>query len=388
MTNQHKLDLGSRKFFANPYPVYDCLLQRGAVFIGDTWLVARYADSVSVFKDIRLSKKLPETNPPSPLARSIAFLDPPEHTRVRGVLQEAFTPTAIRQLENRMELVADQMIKKLKANRTFDYHHQFATQYPIRIIAEMLEVPEIYIPELQRRANRYTQATDISRFQGLSARKQIRAIRSLQDYFREIIGIRCRTPSNGVLSKMISSMQEGRINEMELLDACALLLVAGSDTTTNLLGTGVLSLIRFPEQFDRLKNDSGLMTSSIEEMLRFESPLQRGVYRVTTEPIEIAGVVIPAGEKVSPVLGAANRDPDEFTNPHCFDISRPQNRHIAFGFGIHACIGASLARSEARHAFNRIIEHFPGIRLAIPEESIRWRRNITMRGVTALPIRW
>ena len=380
------IDLHSRQFFDDPYPAYEALLDRGVFFADGTWLVARHADAMAIFKDPRISKRLPSARRLVPLSMTAAFLDPPDHTRLRGVVQQAFTPTAIRRLEERMGCIADNLIDEFRHERRINFHARFATRFPVTVIAEMLEVPIENLAELHRRASRYTAATDVSRFPGWAGLRQMRTIQSLHDYFRRIVMLRRQKPLGGILTSMIAALDEGQIDEPELVDTCALLLVAGSDTTTNLFGTGLLTLIKHPEQMELLRRDPQLLEGAIEEMLRYESPLQRATYRVTTAPVEVADVVIPQGQRVAPVVGAANRDPREFPDPHRFNILRTPNRHVAFGYGIHACIGAALARSEARIGFGRLLEAFPRMRLGCPAEALRWRRNVTMRGVTTLPV--
>lgn len=380
------IDLRSDRFFADPYPSYDELLDRGIALIDGTWFVGRHADSVALFKDVRVSKQLPTSRGFVPLARSMVFLDPPDHTRVRGVVQQAFTPAAIRRLEERMAVIVGQMIDGLRRQRRIDFHARFALLYPVTVIAEMLEVPPDRLAVLHRRAAQYTAATDVSVFPGLAAMRQVRAIRSLHGYFRDLVAFRRRAPLGGILTNMIAALDAGRIDDAELVDACVLLLVAGSDTTTNLLGMGLLSLLRHPDQMDMLRDDPALIPGAIEEMMRYESPVQRSTYRMTLSPIEVAGVVIPAGSSVCPVIGAANRDPREFPDPHRFDVRRRPNRHIAFGVGIHTCIGAALARSEARIGFRKLLDAFPRMRLACDPTTLHWRRNVTMRGLRKLPV--
>ncbi|HYC89896.1 MAG TPA: cytochrome P450 [Thermoanaerobaculia bacterium] len=388
------IDLTSASFFADPYPTYRKLRESGAPYWqphagpgGGMWLITRYHDVVNLLKEGRTTKcalGLKRPHEVTPFDYTMLAKDPPEHTRLRGLANLAFTPARVRDLEGHIEQIVDDLIARVKPNGRMEFIHDFATPLPAIVIAELLGVPAE-----DRDAFHAWSDQAVKSFDELpnktEARKVYEAGLALSRYFAGLIRRRRQEPQDDLLSALILARDEQeRLTETELLGMCLLLLVAGHTTTAGLLGSGLYTLLKHPDQVALLRERPDLMTSAVEEMLRYESPFQRATFRMTTEPIEIGGVTIPAGQQVSGVLGAANRDPEVFPDPDKFDVTRHPNRHVAFGYGIHFCFGAPLARAEARIAFSRLLEQLPNLRLA--SEAPEWSTNTFARGLERLPV--
>ena len=397
--------IGSSAFFADPHPTWAELHSAGGIGYCEaeqTWLVTRYDDVVALLKDPRLSKRT-GANDPSPLSSSMLFQDPPTHGRLRAAVSDWFTAARVRGMESRIAGIADRLIDRIARPRHADFLAAFAVPLPVAVIADLLGVPESDGDSLHdwSRALSQTGGDPESLRQAQGA-----AIQGMSAYFGAMIERRATEPGDDLVSTLVaSSRAEGGLAHGEILGTCMLLLIAGHETTVNLLGNGLATLLRCPDQYSRLRADPALLPSAIEEMLRYESPVQRGTFRFAAEPLEIRGIRIDRGAAVAPVIGAANRDPDVFHNPHCFDIARSPNRHVAFGFGIHACLGAMLARTEARIGFGRLFYRLGELRLAAPPRRglvaraagwlgrpsaspLRWRESTMVRGLESLPVEW
>jgi cytochrome P450 len=266
-----------------------------------------------------------------------------------------------------------------------EFMSDFALPLPVIVIAELLGVPPEDQSTFHAWSNKFITSIDAVRASEDSRKESQQAVASLAGYFADLIRLRREQPRGDLISALIQARDsQDRLSEDELIAMCMLLLIAGHETTVNLLGNGLLTLLNHPEQLFRLKGDPGLLPSAIEEMLRFESPVQRATFRITKEAIEIGGTTIEKNQQISAVIGAANRDPDQFLHAEEFDIARQPNRHLAFGLGIHFCLGAPLARTEARIGFERLLEQFPDLHLA--SETPRWNPNTFFRGLTILPV--
>jgi len=391
------IDLTSPEYLADPYPTYARLReQRTPVYLnlagptGGMWLVTRYDDVAAVLREMQISKDMSRLVPaptPTPLDASMLFKDPPNHSRLRSLANQAFTPKRVKDLEVRIEEIANHLIDRVQANGGMDLIADYAMPLPIIVIAEMLGVPPDDRDTFRAWSNDLITGTDMVRGTDERRQKQGAAILALMGYFSRLIAERRGDPREDIISAMIEAHDEGgRMSEEELLGACILLLVAGHETTVNLFGNGLLSLLRNPDQLALLKEEPELLPSAVEEMLRFESPVQRGTFRVTLAPVEIGGTTLGPGEQVSAVLSAANRDPDQFPDADRFDITRAPNRHLAFGLGIHFCLGSALARTEARIGFARLLDRLPN--LAFASDSVDWNQNTLIRGLHTLPLRF
>ncbi len=418
------IDYGSPAFFADPYPTYRRLLESGEPYYSEanqTWFVARYEDVETVLKEARISKRI--TRPVlTPLERSMLFQDPPDHTRLRALVSQAFTPKRIKDLEQRILEIADELIDGVESRGRMDFMAEFAMPLPITVIAEILGVPMEDRSLLHQLTAHLVTATDSDRTPEENGRMQMEAIEGLTAYFAELISKRRADLQEDILSALIQVHgAPGRLTSDELIGTAMLMLIAGHETTVNLFGNGLLTLLKRPEDLDTLTRRPELMPSAIEEMLRYESPVQQGTFRIVAEPVEIGGKTLEPGSLVIALLGAANRDPELFPDPDRFDITRSPNRHLGFGIGIHFCMGASLARAEARIGFSRLLERLPGLQLALTPlqadasakaphpllgslrrligrpvppppppavPAISWQSNAIVRSLKTLPVRW
>ncbi len=312
--------------------------------------------------------------------------DPPDHTRLRGLVNKAFTPRVVEMLRPRIQQIVDGLLDAADGAGAMDLIEDFAYPIPVIVICEMLGVPV----EDRERFKKW--GLDIAR--GLDAiwlppdsevtQRSMASRRALSDYFRALIAERRTAPRNDLLSALIAAEEAGdKLSEEELLATCILLLVAGHETTVNLIGNGTLALLRHPDQLRLLRENPGLIGSAVEELLRFDGPVQRTA-RIPSEDVTIRGCTIAKGEMVMPFIGAADRDPAQFPDPDRLDIARGDNRHIAFGWGIHFCLGAPLARVEGQIAINTLVQRLP--KLSLATDKPEFRQSLTLRGLSALPV--
>ncbi|HEY3885117.1 MAG TPA: cytochrome P450 [Vicinamibacterales bacterium] len=387
-------------FRDNPYLQYHAVRERDPVhwaFFG-VWLLTRYSDVVAALRDQRLSadprnwegykaRYLRGGDEPGPLARFhskwLLGIDPPDHTRLRRLAAKAFTPKAIEQMRPDIEQHVARLLDRIEGAETVDAIADLAYPLPLLVIAEMLGVPTGDIERLKKWSFELNASFDPLMPMEVFRRAN-EVVSELTEYFRRLIAVRRSVPGLDLLSALIdASDEEDRLSEEELLATCILLFWAGHETTVNLLGNGVLTLLRHPAELGRLRRDPELVPSAVEEMLRFESPVQL-TYRSALDDLEVQGRVIRKGQQVVLALGAANRDPAHFPDPDRFDIARPDNHHVAFSHGIHFCLGAALARLQAQTLFRELTQRFP--RLALTAPALTWNPNILVRGLTALPV--
>jgi len=385
------------EFLADPYPMYHRLRTEDPVHHSPLgfWVLTRYEDVVAVLRDPRLAKealaafvaaRFGTTIPPG-LGLSMLDRDPPDHTRLRSLVSKAFTPRVVEVLRPHIQQIVDGLLAKVHDDHAMDLIEQFAYPLPVIVICEMLGVP---VADHERFKG---WGLDIAR--GLDTillppdsevgKRSMTARRALADYFRGLIAERRASPRGDLLSALIAAEEAGdKLNEEELLATCILLLVAGHETTVNLIGNGTLALLRHPDQMRKLQADPALIGNAVEELLRYDSPVQRTA-RIASVDAEVGGQPMPKGTMVITALGAANRDPAQFPEPDRFDASREPNRHFAFGSGVHMCLGAVLARMEGTIAIGRLISRFDGLaRDGRPERGGRAR----FRGFNRYPIAW
>jgi cytochrome P450 len=384
------------EFVADPYPMYHRLRAEDPVHHSPLgfWVLTRYADVMAMLRDPRLIKepiaafvaaRFGMAVPPG-LGLSMLDRDPPDHTRLRGLVSKAFTPRALEKLRPGIQQIVDALLDQVAGRGSMDLIEEFAYPLPVRVICEMLGVP------VQDHERFKAWGLDIAR--GLDAimlppdsevgQRSVSGRRALAEYFRELIAERRAAPRDDMLSALIAAEEAGdTLNEEELLATCILLLVAGHETTVNLIGNGTLALLRHPAELRKLRDHPGLIGSAVEELLRFDGPVQRTA-RIPSEDITIGGQTIGKGELVMPFLGAADRDPAQFPDPDRLDLTRTDNRHIAFGMGIHFCLGAPLARMEGQIALNTLLARLP--RLTLATDRPRFRQSLTLRGLQALPV--
>ncbi|AKI98676.1 cytochrome P450 PksS [Archangium gephyra] len=377
----------------------------------ERYFVTRYDESVSALLDDRLSSDFRTGLPPQqreflnkampeefkPIAFSLIMMDPPDHTRLRKLVQPNFTARAMEALEPRVQRLVDELLDKAEqaaaargepaSERCMEFVEAFAYPLPVRVISDMLGIPEEDRAQVHAWAERLLHAeTPAAR-----ADPQVRAgLKAFASYLEGLFERKRREPGEDMISQMVHAQEDGdRLSHQELLSMVFILFFAGHLTTVNLLGNGVVALLNHPEQHARfLADPAGMSKGMVEETLRYWGPVDYlSTPRIATESFALGDTQVPQGAKVSVGLASANRDPERFANPDAYDISRPDaHRNIAFGKGIHVCIGAPLARLEARIAFETLFRRFPKLRLAVPESELRWGAGAAMRGFNRIPL--
>ena len=399
-----EVKIGSPQFKANPYPFYARLRSELPVcrvaLPGklDAWLITRYDDVFAALKDERLAKdRLNALTPEQkekqpwvpkffqPLARNMLDVDAPDHTRLRSLVHKAFTPRFVEAMRDRVASLTGELLTAAERKGKMDLIREYALPLPTTIIAEMLGVP----PNERHAFHRWSSAIVSLNFSKWSMLRAIPNVWSFLAYIRKLVRLRRADPRNDLLSALIGAEEAGQqLNEDELLAMVFLLLIAGHETTVNLIGNGALALLRHPEQMKMLRNNPALIKSAVEELLRYDSPLETATERYAREDMVIAGQTIPRGALVFAVLASANRDDRQFDRPDVLDIARQDNRHLSFGQGVHYCLGAPLARLEGQVAIGALLERLPGLRLGVAPEWLRWRPGMILRGLEALPVTW
>lgn len=388
-------DLARPSFKADPYPFYARLRNEqpvcriSAVFL-DAWLVTRYDDAVTVLRDPRISKDITSKMAyiprfAHPLTHHMLSRDPPDHTRLRGLVSKAFTPRRIEDMRAGIQAACDALLSKVSPDRTFDLVRDFALPLPIAVISGMLGIPE----KDRRRFHTIIRGGIAigAPTRMLDVPLALPYVWLLMRYFRKLFAERRAHPGSDLISALVQAEEAGdRLSESELMGTSILLLFAGYETTVNLIASGALALMENPSQQQRLVEDPSVGASAIEELLRFTSPLEITPPSIAREDIAIGPVTVRRGDLVSAVLGSANRDPDQFRDPDTLDIARDPNRHLALGQGIHFCLGAPLARMEGQIALTTLFRRLPRLRLAQPAASLKWRSLLPLRGLEALPV--
>jgi len=388
------------EYIADPYPLYQRLRETDPVFWDETlnaWVLTSYADAVVMLRDPRFSavRFVTDTNqiPPevvealgSPmraLTRQMLFLDPPDHTRLRGLVAKAFTPRVVEAMRTHIQEIVDRLLDAAQSSGQIELMGQFANPLPAIVIAEMLGVPaedrdkftvwSAHFGSLLEGKD-MTMEEMVQAFLGVSA---------FMDYFRGIIAARRTTPKDDLLQAMIDAEEGGDVlGEEELLGNCVLILAAGHITTTHLIGNGMLALLNNPEQYELLKHNPDIVSLAVMELLRYDGPVQ-ATGRVLKEDLTLRDKQLKAGQHVVASLGAANHDPAQFAAPDSLDVSRVENRHLAFGQGVHFCLGAPLARLEAEVAFSTLVRRLRNPRLV---EDVQWYPGMVFRGLQGLAI--
>ncbi|MFF3698065.1 cytochrome P450 [Streptomyces sp. NPDC002221] len=393
MTAPRQDPLRDRRFFTDPYPTYDrlregCPVQRIPTGSGgqQAYLITGHPEAREAFTDPRLSKDTARFFADRPsdrdlhpaISRNMLASDPPAHTRHRRVATPLFTAGRVRALRPYITRVVDGLMTAWRPGTEVDLVAQLAVPLPVTVVCELLGVPESDRGTLAGWSHDLFDATDTERVDAASHR--------IGDHLAHLVDTARATPGDGPLHSLLRDCHAGGLGRDEIVSLAALLLVAGHETTTHFIGNAVLALLRHPEAFDRLRRDPDLIPGALDELLRFDSPVSVATFRHSTEDLRVGGVDIPAGSRVSIAPGAAHRDPAAFPDPGRLDLDRDAGGHLAFGHGIHRCPGAPLARAEAEIALRALLTRFPGTRLAVPEESLAWRRTRLTRGLTALPL--
>ncbi|MGD9892670.1 MAG: cytochrome P450 [Dehalococcoidia bacterium] len=389
-------------FRVNPYPVYRRLREERPVqqtFPGN-WVLSRYADCAALLRDPRASSDARNSAEYQALirdqdgsgaqgfdldGRSFLFLDPPDHTRLRGLVSKAFTPRVVERLRPRIQQIVDELLDAAAVKEQMEVIEALAYPLPVQVISEMLGVPREDSEVFKGWSRVLAQGLDPT--PTMDPEQQARLIEAstaFTDYFRALIAKRRRDPADDLLSALIAVEERGdTLSEPELLSTCILILIAGHETTVNLIGNGLLALLRDPEAMSRFRDDPAIEKTAIDELLRYDPPVQL-TSRILLDDYEVDGTVIRKGESAVLLLASANRDAAEFEEPDTLNLARANNRHLAFGYGIHYCLGAPLARVEGEIALSTLARRFP--RLTLITDSPPYKANIVLRGLAELPV--
>jgi cytochrome P450 PksS len=396
------VNIASPAFKADPYPYYALLRAEAPghrVVLPDkqdAWLVTRYDDVAALLKDDRFSKDRQKAltldqrkrGPwiPAvfrPLMKNMLDADPPDHTRLRALVHQAFTPKLVEGMRGRIQGLTDGLLDAAAGRGTMDLIRDFALPLPTTVIAEILGVPAVDRHKFRRWTNAFVTAST----SGWAKLRAIPHAMAFVGYLRRLIAARRKQPRDDLVSALVVAEEAGdKLTGDELLSMLFLLLVAGHETTVNLIGNGTLALLAHPDQWERLRAEPGLIKSAVEELLRYDSPVEAATERYALEDVTIAGVTIPRGALTFAVIASANRDDRQFDRPDDLDLSREPNRHLSFGQGFHYCLGAPLARLEGQIAMGALARRLPDLRLAVPRASLRWRPGLVLRGMLSLPV--
>ena len=394
---------------ANPYPIYSDMRTQDPVHWNEpvgTWVLTRYSDVIETLRDRRMSVdriSAYSDRIPEPMQEKIAPIlhifsdmmllsDPPKHTRLRSLANKAFTPRVVDNMRSHIQDIVDQSLDSVEGAGRMDVINDLAYPLPVRVICEMLGVA----PEDQDQFKEWTDHLAIFLGDIRRAAQHVevaqRSALDMIEYLKEIIKECRQNPRDDLISALVAAEEQGdTFSQDELYSMFVLLQIGGHETTTNLIGNGLLALLQNPDQLLKLRNNPALLETAVEELLRYHSPIQ-ATARIATEDLEIGGKPISAGQYISTYLAAANRDPDQFPDPDRLDITRQENRHLAFSFGPHFCLGAALARLEGQIAIGTVLRRMPQLRLEpplsveAPLEEFRWRDNPVFHGLESLPV--
>jgi cytochrome P450 len=403
MIRPPRVDLLDPAFKANPYPTYAELRSTARVYRASlpdgrgVWLVTRYEDVLAVLKDERFVKNWREVITPEqlaqippvpevmePLSKNMLDTDPPDHERLRSLVSKAFTPRLIERMRPRVQAIADSLLDAVQDRGEMDLIDDYAFPLPITVIAELLGVPTEDRNSFREWSNA---AVSGNTTQEYLENVLIPHMTAFTDYLRALCEEKRKNPGEDLISALVQAEEAGdKLSEDELLGMVFLLLVAGHETTVNLIGNGMLALLQHPDQLGKLREDPSLIKPAVEELLRYDGPVETSTERFAREDVALGETVIPKGEMVLVVLAAADRDPERFADPDELDITRMDNRHLAFGKGIHHCLGAPLARMEGQIAISTLLERMPSLRLKGSSDPLSWRPGLILRGLRGLPV--
>lgn len=395
-------DLFSQTFKADPFPTFTRMRQNDPIYAHHApdgrviWYITRYEDVVAILRDNEhFVKDVRHAFTPEPLSRrttlhqlineNMLFADPPDHTRLRALVNQAFTPKRIEALRPRLHQLAHELLDRVAPLGQMDLMADYALPLPVVVIADLLGIPEADRAAVAD----WSQAiiSPGSRGHTYKARKQ--KVRALVVYLRELFQERGLRPRDDLITALVQAESAGdRLSEAELSSMVALLIVTGHETTVNLIGNGVLSLLQHPEQLALVREKPELMAQAVEELLRYDGPVETSTTRWVGQTTTYKGHTMQRGDVVRLVFTSANRDETAFTCPNSLDITRSDNKHLAFGMGIHYCLGAPLARLEGAIALTILWQRLPSLRLAISPDALAWRSGVLFRGLRELPVCW
>lgn len=394
MTNAHeslKNALFTKEFTHNPYPVYEKLRQSDPILnlqfpdgrFG--WLISNYEEAVEALKDGRFSKDVAKAmgqEQTSVFSTNMLFSDPPDHKRLRGLVQKGFTPKRIADMRGHIQEIADNLLDAVSSKDTIDLIDEYAFKLPIIVISEILGVPTEDQDKFRVWSNSIIGASNQEMNEQV-VQHMNEFIAYLKDWFAKVR----EQPGDDMISQLVIAENQGdRLSEQELYGVVTLMIIAGHETTVNLIGNGVLALLEHPEQRKLLQEQPELIHGAIEEMLRYNGPVEFSTSRWAAEDMDFHGVHMKKGDLVVIALNSANRDASQFEDPDIFDITREKSQHLAFGKGIHLCLGAPLARLEGEIAINTLIRRYPNFELQRDIDELEWRPGMIVRGVKEIPI--
>jgi cytochrome P450 len=389
----------------NPFPLFAQVRELGAVHPAtladghDAWLVVRYEEAMAALNDPRLSKNMhaalasgsdvvAEGLPGPEFARHMLTVDPPDHTRLRRLVSAAFSPRRMEALRPQVQTITDDLLDDIAAQgpeARVDLVAEFAFPLPFTVICELLGVPHPNRAQLGREFTRLLVPTSTEA--EYAAAKQ--ASDAVVGMLKDLVAAKQANPGDDLVSGLISARDgDERLDNQELLSTIFQLMVAGHDTTASLIGNSVVALFRNPAQLSELRRDPDKIPAAIEELLRYDAPVPHATFRYSVEPVMLGGATIPAGAQVIICLAAANRDAGRYTDPESLEVDRAVSRHLAFGHGVHHCLGAPLARMEGHLALGSLLRRFPELALAVPSEDLHWAHGdgLVLRGLSELPV--
>ncbi len=400
LTLDRPVSIMSKQFHANKAEYFQLLLEQDPVHQGrmmgpvKTTFLSKYEDCVAMLKDPRFvrdrRKAGGKTKMPIPLPKGVQAMtqsmileDDPEHYRLRNLVHKAFTPKRLRYLDGRIDEITNELLDSLEPQGTVELTKHYSLPIPVTVIQEMLGIDPEDMPMFQ---NGLKALTD-----GMSGITILRTfvwdMPKVTKFTEYVIDKKRANPGDDILTALVEAEEDGdRLSQQELIAMVYLLIFAGFETTVHLISNAVLTLLQHPEQLALLRGNMELMDSAVEEILRFAGPIESTKPQYAAEDVEIRGKLIKKGTMVMPLFGAANRDPDVFENPNTFDITRQNNKHLGFGQGIHYCLGAPLARMEAKKALINLLTRNPNLQLAIPESEIEWQRVPAWHRLKQLPV--
>lgn len=395
--------LASPDFFLDPYPVYQELREQAPVHWSEvlhSWVLTRYADILTTLRESRIlssagrmtslldqlptslreNMRLVDTH----YAATLPFLNPPDHTRVRALVNKSFNTQVAEKMRPRIQGLVNELLDAVREQERMDVVWDLAYPLPVTVISALLGVPTEDGELFKRWTYEIFAIFSSGRALAETTERGKKSLIETREYLTDLITERRRKPCDDLISHLIAVEEKGeRLTSEELLANCVTLYVAGHETTTGLIGNGVVALLRNPDQLAKLREDPTLIGSAVEEILRYDGSLQRN-WRLAMDDYEIGGKTIRRGEMVSQMLGSANRDVAQFPEPNRFDIARRDNRHLGFGYGLHFCVGAPLARIETQIAIQTLIQRFP--QMDLTGEPVEWRHDYTFRSLKALPV--
>jgi cytochrome P450 len=396
------VDLFSKAFKRDPFPTWAALREHAPVhehvapYGARIWYVTQYDDVLAVLRDNQRFTKNPrwETavahaptgfggNLSQMISQNMLFADPPDHTRLRALVGQAFTPRRVEALAPRVQAIAEELLERVRPHGRLEAIADFALPLPMLVIMELLGIPTAD----QSQVHEWSKAIIAPSRYGISLRQRRRNIRAFVEYVREVLAARQTRPQDDLITALVQAEEAGgdKLTETELTSMIALLFVTGHETVVNLIGNGLLALLTHPAQMAQLQAQPALLERAMEELLRFDGPVETSTTRWAREDVVLGGQAIRRGDVVRVVLASANRDAAVFAGADGLDFGRAENPHLAFGYGIHYCLGAPLARLEGRIAFPLLLG-LPNLRLAIPPSELKWQAGVIFRGLEALPL--